>query len=356
MSAAVAGRVIFVIDLTTPLGHGIAALYVLPLLVGTFNEPPRFQLVAAGVVSALTVVGRRSCAPRGRAIRLRRRQPGDRAHPDLGDGHRPGAVPRRPGSTSGRAPRTWTTSTSRSTSRRSSRPPIRGGASPTSTTSSAKSRSTRASELLGQDHRILNSGLSPEGVHPRPVGDDRQRPDLARRNPEPREGRQPVLGGHDDRPVPGRSREAVSVHGDPLRDHRAQGIGGTPARAGGAGPAGPDGGRRGARGQEPDCRHPRRAAGDRVAHAGRVARQAGRGRHHRAARCPERHRPRPAGVRAAAAAAIRTGRPRPPDPQHAAPAAPRSDLCRTCEVDFPTGRGDRTRPTPSNCSSCSPTS
>ena len=57
ISAAVLAAVIFVIDLSTPAGHGIAALYALPLLVGTFNEPPRFQLLAAGVVSALTLVG-----------------------------------------------------------------------------------------------------------------------------------------------------------------------------------------------------------------------------------------------------------------------------------------------------------
>ena len=57
VSAALLAAVIFVIDLSTPAGHGIAALYALPLLVGTFNEPPRFQLVAAAVVSALTLVG-----------------------------------------------------------------------------------------------------------------------------------------------------------------------------------------------------------------------------------------------------------------------------------------------------------
>ncbi|MFN7916428.1 MAG: ATP-binding protein [Vicinamibacterales bacterium] len=57
ISAAILAGAIFVIDLWTPLGHGIAALYALPLLVGTFNEPPRFQLVAAAVVSVLTVAG-----------------------------------------------------------------------------------------------------------------------------------------------------------------------------------------------------------------------------------------------------------------------------------------------------------
>jgi PAS domain S-box-containing protein len=57
VSAAVLAALVFVLDTTTPLGHGIAALYALPLLVGTFTEPPRFQLVAAAVVSALAVAG-----------------------------------------------------------------------------------------------------------------------------------------------------------------------------------------------------------------------------------------------------------------------------------------------------------
>ena len=48
---------------------------------------------------------------------------------------------------------------------RSSRPPTRVESSPTSTTSSARSRSTPRDELIGQDHRIINSGLSPEGFH-----------------------------------------------------------------------------------------------------------------------------------------------------------------------------------------------
>jgi len=55
--AAVLAGAIFVADLVTPRGHGIAALYALPLLVGTFSGPPRFQLVAAAVVSVLTVIG-----------------------------------------------------------------------------------------------------------------------------------------------------------------------------------------------------------------------------------------------------------------------------------------------------------
>ena len=63
ISAAILAGVIFVIDLTTPLGHGVAALYALPLLVGTFNEPPRFQLVAAAASSAVTLLGARFGQP-----------------------------------------------------------------------------------------------------------------------------------------------------------------------------------------------------------------------------------------------------------------------------------------------------
>jgi len=63
ISAAVLAGIIFATDLWAPVGHGIAALYALPLLVGTFNEPPRFQLAAAAVVSGLTIVGARVAPP-----------------------------------------------------------------------------------------------------------------------------------------------------------------------------------------------------------------------------------------------------------------------------------------------------
>ena len=85
-------------------------------------------------------------------------------------------------------------------------------------------------ELIGQDHRIINSALSPEGVHPRAVADDRQRPRLARRAAQPRQGWALLLGGHDHRPVPRRARQAVSVHRHPRRHHRAQGGRGTAAQ------------------------------------------------------------------------------------------------------------------------------
>ena len=57
MSAAVLALAIFVIDAVTPRGSGVGLLYVLPLLVGTFGGPPRFQYLAAFVVSLLAIVG-----------------------------------------------------------------------------------------------------------------------------------------------------------------------------------------------------------------------------------------------------------------------------------------------------------
>jgi two-component system CheB/CheR fusion protein len=51
----VLAAVIFVIDLTTPEQSGIEMLYVAPLLVATFSGPPRFQLAAAGVATVLTL-------------------------------------------------------------------------------------------------------------------------------------------------------------------------------------------------------------------------------------------------------------------------------------------------------------
>lgn len=57
VSAAVLAVVIFTLDLLTPTGIATGALYVVALLVGTFSGPPRFQLVAAAVASGLTVLG-----------------------------------------------------------------------------------------------------------------------------------------------------------------------------------------------------------------------------------------------------------------------------------------------------------
>ena len=57
ISAAVLAGAIFAIDVVTPQGAGIGMLYVLPLLVGTLDGPPRFQFVAAAVVTLLAVGG-----------------------------------------------------------------------------------------------------------------------------------------------------------------------------------------------------------------------------------------------------------------------------------------------------------
>jgi K+-sensing histidine kinase KdpD len=56
-SAAVMAGAIFAIDLVTPRAAGVGMLYVLPLLVGTLKGPPRFQFVAATVVSVLALAG-----------------------------------------------------------------------------------------------------------------------------------------------------------------------------------------------------------------------------------------------------------------------------------------------------------
>jgi len=56
-TAAILACVVFVIDLKTPLGIDVGVLYVIPLIIGTLNGPPRFLFVAAGGASALTLVG-----------------------------------------------------------------------------------------------------------------------------------------------------------------------------------------------------------------------------------------------------------------------------------------------------------
>ena len=57
ISAAVLAGAIFAIDVAMPHTAGLGMLYVLPLLVGTLEGPPRFQLVAAAAVSVLAVIG-----------------------------------------------------------------------------------------------------------------------------------------------------------------------------------------------------------------------------------------------------------------------------------------------------------
>ena len=56
-SAAVIAVAIFAVDLVTPRAAGVGMLYVLPLLVGTLEGPPRFQFVAATFVSVLALSG-----------------------------------------------------------------------------------------------------------------------------------------------------------------------------------------------------------------------------------------------------------------------------------------------------------
>ena len=72
-------------------------------------------------------------------------------------------------------------------------------------------------ELLGRTHALVNSGHRPAGLLQGPVGDHRQRPDLARRNQEPRQGRRDLLGGHHHRPfldARGRPRQYIAIRTD----------------------------------------------------------------------------------------------------------------------------------------------
>jgi PAS domain S-box-containing protein len=62
IAAAVLAAVIFAIDVSAPRSAGVGLLYVLPLLVGTLEGPPRFQFLAAAVVSVLTLFGEQIAA------------------------------------------------------------------------------------------------------------------------------------------------------------------------------------------------------------------------------------------------------------------------------------------------------
>lgn len=57
LGAALLAVVIFAVDVSTPLGVDAGVLYVIPLLVGAFSGPPRFVMVAAAATSALTIAG-----------------------------------------------------------------------------------------------------------------------------------------------------------------------------------------------------------------------------------------------------------------------------------------------------------
>jgi two-component system CheB/CheR fusion protein len=63
ISAAALAVLIFVVDISSPRVAGVGLLYVLPLLLGTLDGPPRFQYYAALVVSLLAVVGPFVAAP-----------------------------------------------------------------------------------------------------------------------------------------------------------------------------------------------------------------------------------------------------------------------------------------------------
>ena len=51
------GAVIFIVDVTTPPAFGISALYVIPLLLSTLTGPPRVAYIGGWVASALVLAG-----------------------------------------------------------------------------------------------------------------------------------------------------------------------------------------------------------------------------------------------------------------------------------------------------------
>ena len=210
-------------------------------------------------------------------------------------------------------------------------------------------------ELIGRDHRIINSGYHPKAFIRGAVGDDLERPHLEGRAAQPCEGRHDLLGRHDHRAVPRRGRAAVPVHGHPLRHHRAEAVGGSAAGAGGARASRGNGGRRRPRGEEPARRHPRRPAGDQRAHAGREPRPGGRRRHPRAPRFIERDGARPAAVRPAARAAHGARAHRRRSIEATALLLKKRSASRARRRDRPRRPSRRSKPTPSCCRSCSRT-
>ena len=204
VGAAALAAAIFAVDLTTTAGFGIGALYVIPLLLGTLTGPPRAGMTSAASSPRRCVAGGLLKAPLAATPWFVVANRGDRADGDLDDRlrHRPLARGVDPSRGAHARPRRRELRAGKIGDRRGHR--------------RARHHQIRQRQVL-RDLEILAGGaaragppdpelrLSPEGVHPRSVDDDRQRPHLARRDPQPRQGRIALLGRHDDRAVPERA-------------------------------------------------------------------------------------------------------------------------------------------------------